>query len=158
MSVVRGPKFFVRRVLNEERFLMECEKSYFKLRINMEDDNDEEDDPGEGGVESENERKEKAIEIAAIEAKQVFNEEEMTIDYSKKRATDCKHNTCVKLPGPKSNKKEEGIEYRRMVWKRIYRDFKYQFSDEKGPGRGGEQRPGEAQEVGGGRRASHCED
>ena len=74
----------------------------------------------------------KAIDIAAIEAKQVFNEEEMTIDYSKKRATDCKHNTCVKLPGPRPTKKEEGIEYRRMVWKRIYRDFKDQFSGEKG--------------------------
>ena len=56
----------------------------------------------------------------------------MTIDYSKKRATECKHKTCVKLPGPKSNKKEEGIEYRRVVWKRIYRDFKDQYSDEKG--------------------------
>ena len=135
--LVRGPKFCVRRVLNEERFLMECEKSYFKLRIDMEDDDDEEDDPGGGETETkeeklERERIEQAIEIAAIEAKQVFNEEEMTVDYSKKRATDCKHNTCVKLPGPKSAKKEEGIEYRRMVWKRIYRDFKDQFSDEKG--------------------------
>ena len=86
--LVRGPKFCVRRVLNEERFLMECEKSYFKLRIDMEDDDDEEDDPGGGVVETEDERKErerveKAIEIAAIEAKQVFNEEEMTIDYNK---------------------------------------------------------------------------
>ena len=135
--LVRGPKFCVRRVLNEERFLMECEKSYFKLRIDMEDDDDEEDDPGGGETETkeeklERERIEQAIEIAAIEAKQVFNEEEMTVDYSKKRATDCKHNTCVKLPGAESAKKEEGIEYRRMVWKRIYRDFKDQFSDEKG--------------------------
>jgi hypothetical protein len=61
----------------------------------MEDDDDEEDDPGGGVVETEDERKErerveKAIEIAAIEAKQVFNGEEMIINFSKKRATDCK--------------------------------------------------------------------
>ena len=56
----------------------------------------------------------------------------MNIDYGRKRATDCKHNTCVKLPAPKSNKVEEGIEYRRMSWKRIYRDFRDQFTDEKG--------------------------
>ena len=42
-ALVRGPKFCVRRVLNEERFLMECEKSYFKLRIDMEDNDEEED-------------------------------------------------------------------------------------------------------------------
>ena len=72
------------------------------------------------------------MEIEEIDAKTVCNVEEMTIDFGRKRATDCKHNTCVKLPGPKSTKKEEGIEYRRMVWKRIYRDFKDQFSDERG--------------------------
>ena len=27
----RGPKFCVRRMLDEERFLVECEKSYFKV-------------------------------------------------------------------------------------------------------------------------------
>ena len=72
------------------------------------------------------------MEIVEIEAKTVFNEEENTIDYGKKRATDCKHNTCVKLPGPKSTKVEEGIEFRRMSWKKIYRDFRGEFTDEKG--------------------------
>ena len=134
--LARGPKFCVRRVLSEERFLVECEKSYFKLRIDMEDD-EEEDDPGGGEIETPEETKErvrleKAIEQAAIEAKTVFNEEEMTVDYTRKRATDCKHNTCIKLPGPKSTKVEEGIEYRRMAWKRIYREFREQLTDEKG--------------------------
>ena len=36
-ALCRGPKFCVRRVLDEERFLMECEKSCFKLRIDMYD-------------------------------------------------------------------------------------------------------------------------
>ena len=56
----RGPKFCVRRVMSEERFLMECEKSYFKVRIDMHDD-EEEDDPG-GGEESEEERIERERE------------------------------------------------------------------------------------------------
>ena len=52
------------------------------------------------------------IEMAAIAiAKTVFNEEEMTIDYGRKRATYCKHNISVKLPDPKSNEIEEGIEW-----------------------------------------------
>jgi hypothetical protein len=51
-ALVRGPKFCVRRVLDEERYLIECEKSYFKLRLDMKDDDEEEeDDPGGGGQE-----------------------------------------------------------------------------------------------------------
>ena len=92
----------MRRILDEERYLVECEKSYFKLRLEMQDDGDEVEDPGGGETETEEEKKErerieKAIEIAGIEANTVFNEEDMTLDYGRKRATDCKHNTCVKL-------------------------------------------------------------
>jgi hypothetical protein len=56
----------------------------------------------------------------------------MTLDYGKKRATDCKHNTCIKLPSPKSAKIEQDIELRRLTWKKIYRDFLAQFTDEDG--------------------------
>ena len=103
-ALYMGPKFCVRRILNEERFMVECEKCYFKIRLEMKDD-DEQDDPGGGQDESEQEkaerlRIEKEIEVAEIAAKTVFNEDENTIDYTRKRATDCKHNTCVRLPGP----------------------------------------------------------
>jgi hypothetical protein len=134
-ALCRGPKFCVRRIMSQERFLMECEKSYFKVRIDMHDD-DEEDDPG-GGEETEEERiererVERAAELAEIEVKTVFNEDEMTLDYGKKRATDCKHNTCIKLPRPKSAKIEQDIELRRLTWKKIYSDFLNQFTDEDG--------------------------
>ena len=56
--LVREPKFCVRRVLDEERYLIECERSYFKLRLDMKDDDEEEDDPGGGEKESEEERRE----------------------------------------------------------------------------------------------------
>ena len=131
----RGPKFCVRRVLSEERYMMECEKSYYKLRLDMKDD-DLEDDPG-GGAETEEdevERKriEKAAELVEIDMKTVFNEDEMTIDYGRKRATDCKHNTCVRLPKPRSAKVEQDIELRRQTWRKIYKDFRNQFTDEEG--------------------------
>ena len=54
-ALCMGPKFCVRRVLDDERFLMECKKSYFKVRIDMQED-DEEDDPGGGEIETEEER------------------------------------------------------------------------------------------------------
>ena len=107
-------------------------------------DDEEALDPGGGEAETEEEKKErerieKAIEMAAIEAKTVFNKEHMKLDYGKKRATDCKHNTCVKLPRLKSAKIEEGIEYRRMLWRRIYREFR----DRQGKGTGQAEEEGE---------------
>ena len=65
-----------------------------RLEIN---DKDGTEDPGGGEKETEEERIErerieKAMEIAEIEEKTVFSEEDMMIDYGRKRATDCKHN------------------------------------------------------------------
>ena len=62
---------------------MECEKSYFKVRIDMHDD-DKEDDPG-GGEETEEERieRERVEKAAELEGKTVFNEDDMTLDYGK---------------------------------------------------------------------------
>ena len=135
-ALCRGPKFCVRRVLDEETFMMNCEKSYFKLRLDMQDEDDPEDDPG-GGPQSEEDRLEeervrKAAEMAVMEGKTVFNQEDMTLDYGRKRATDCKHNTFVKLPKPKNVKLEQEIEYRRMSWKRIFQEFRNQYTDEEG--------------------------
>ena len=51
----RGPKFCVRRIMDEERYLVECEKSYFKVRLEM-NDVDGTEDPGKGEKETEVER------------------------------------------------------------------------------------------------------
>ena len=80
----------------------------------------------------ERERIEKAVEEAELNAKTVFNEDEMSLDYGRKRATDCKHNTYVKLPRPRSAKVERDIEFRRLTWRKLYRDFVNQFADEDG--------------------------
>jgi hypothetical protein len=148
--LVRGPKFCVRRIMCEERYLVECEISYFKVRLDMEDDDSEEDDDAGGGETDEEridrERVEKVMELAELEAKTVFNEDEMSLDYGRKRATDCKHNTCIKLPRPKSAKVERDIEYRRLSWKKIYSDFGNMFTDEdtlRGKGSGQAQEEGQ---------------
>ena len=130
----RGPKFCVRRILSEERFLMECEKSYFKVRLEMLDSDLEDTGGGDTSEEEEQEkiRIEKAVKLAELEMRTVFNEEEMTLNYGKKRATDCKHNTCVRLPKPKTVKIEQDIELRRQTWRKIYQSFRDQFTDEDG--------------------------
>ena len=75
-ALIRGPKFCVRRGLDEERFLTECEKSYFKLRIDMMEDEEDTGGGSEPITETEDEKKERerierAVEMAAIEAKTV---------------------------------------------------------------------------------------
>jgi hypothetical protein len=103
----------------------------------MYDDDNQEHDPGGGMKESEEdrlerERIEKIAELAEIDGKTVFNEDEMTIDFGRKKATDCKHHTCVKLPNLKSAKAVQEIKYRRMSWRKLYHDFRDQFTDKKG--------------------------
>ena len=88
--LIRGPKFCVRRILCEERYLVECEKSYFKVRLEMNYE-DETEAPGGGEKETEEERIErerieKAMEIAEIEEKTVFSEEDMMIDYGREKS------------------------------------------------------------------------
>ena len=82
--------------------------------------------------ETERKRMEKAIEEAELNAKTVFNEDDGSLDYGRKRATDCKHNTYVKLPKPKSVRVERDIEFRRLTWRKLYRDFRDSYSDEDG--------------------------
>ena len=56
-------------------------------------------------------------------ARSIFIEEEMTFDYSKKKATDMKQNTHVYLPGALGLEAEAGLEVLRQEWKSSYREF-----------------------------------
>ena len=119
-ALYKGPKFCVRRVLSKERYLLEAEKSFCKMRYELfdRDAEDFEECAGESKEEREERlRVEKLSEIAEVESKTVFNEEEGdhgTINYGRKRATYCKHNTNIKLTGPRDTKTEEELEYRRV--------------------------------------------
>ena len=83
----KGPEF--RRILSKERYLVEAEKSFCKLRYEMFDDDPTNLD--EGAKETQEEKKERErvellSRIAELDSKTVFNEEEITIDYGRKRA------------------------------------------------------------------------
>ena len=56
----------------------------------------------------------------------------MELDYRRQRATSCKHNTNVILPGPLTPAQEQELECRRVEWSRIFDTFVEEFTDEKG--------------------------
>ena len=80
----------------------------------------------------ERERVEKLAEEEAIKSNLVFDQDEMTIDYRKRRATSCKHNNNVVLPGPLSPAQEQELKCRRVEWGKLFDDFMADFTDEKG--------------------------
>ena len=134
--LVRGPKFCCRRVLCKERFLVEMEKCYCKIRWSQRDVDREElkeiikNETKEEKLERE--RVEAVAEEIAIKNLLVFDEDDMEVDYRKKRATSCKHNNNVILPGPMSPAEEQEIEARRVIWGKVFDDFLAEFTDEAG--------------------------
>ena len=70
---------------------MDMEKCFCKIRWSKKDEVPEDDKMKH--EESEEERLEKLAEEEAIRYNLVFDQDEMTIDYRKRRATSCKHNT-----------------------------------------------------------------
>ena len=131
----RGPKFCCRRILCKERFLIEMEKCYCKIRWEERDkDPEERKKQKEESEEERNERKrvEDLAEEEAIKNLLVFDQDTMEVDYRKRRATACKNNTAVILPGPLTASQEQEIECRRVEWIRIFDEFMEQFTDENG--------------------------
>jgi hypothetical protein len=70
---------------------VDMEKCFCKIRWSKKDEVSEDDKMKH--EESEEERLEKLAEEEAIRYNLVFDQDEMTIDYRKRRATSCKHNT-----------------------------------------------------------------
>ena len=62
----RGPKFCCRRIINKERFLVDCEKSYCKIRWELRDKDGTDDNKDE--TEEEKAERERVEEIAEEEA------------------------------------------------------------------------------------------
>ena len=131
----RGPKFCCRRIICRERYMIEMEKCYCKIRWSEKDRDPEEAKDRENETEEEKrerERVERLAEEEAIRNLLVFDQDAMELDYRKKRATSCKHNTNVKLPGPLTPAQEQEIECRRVEWLKVFDDFRNEFTDEKG--------------------------
>ena len=107
-----GPKFTIRRILSKERFLIELEKAFVKLRWELKD---LEDDLDETVVEltkeeqAEDDRVKEAAELIAAKARMMFDDDTMELDCRKQRCTDAKHNTRIILPGPLSPRLEREL-------------------------------------------------
>ena len=131
----RGPKFCCRRILSKERYLVEMEKCYCKIRWEERDrDPDERKKQKDESSEEkkERERVERLAEDEAIKSLLVFDQDSLELDYRKRRATACKNNTAVILPGPLTAAQEQEIECRRVEWIKVFDDFMEQFTDEEG--------------------------
>ena len=129
----KGPKFCIRRVLSKEKYMVEQEKTYVKVRWAKRDDEDEEPKVEESDEErKERLRVEHIAEMEAVKATMVFDQDEMLVDFRKQRATNCKHNTYCHLPGPLTAKQEQELEVRRMEWSQIFDEYMANFTDEKG--------------------------
>ena len=105
--LTRGPKFTVRRILCKERFLLEMEKCFVKLRWALKDKGLLDEVDFETMLTDE-ERK-KIDELAEVEeamTKSVFNHDDLVVDFRNLKATDVKHNTKIVLPGPLTNQQE----------------------------------------------------
>ena len=93
------------------------EKCFCKIRWSKRDE--ESGEAKERQKETEEERKErerveKVAEEEAIKNNLVFSQDDMELDYRKQRATNCKHNTNVVLPGPLTPAMEQEIECSRV--------------------------------------------
>ena len=72
---------------------------------------------------AEDARIEKEMKRLDALARSIFIEEELTFDYSKRKATDMKQNTAVYLPGALGLEEEAGLEVLRQEWREAYRGF-----------------------------------
>ena len=80
----RGPKFCCRRILCRERFLIDMEKCFCKIRWSKRDESPEDAKEKENETEEERkerERLERMAEDEAIRNNLVFDQEEMNLDY-----------------------------------------------------------------------------
>ena len=64
----------------------------------------------------------------------MFDEDDMTLNYRKQRATNCKHNTNVLLPGPLNTAQEQEIECRRVEWMKLFDESRRIISPRRRPG------------------------
>jgi hypothetical protein len=126
--LIRGPKFTVRRALSKERFLIEMEKSYIKVRWTKRDEDEEDKEPET----DEEERVRLAGELESAKSRMVFDPDTGNVDFRKERCTDAKHNTRVILPGPLTQAQESELIMRRVEWEAVYEEYIREMCDEEG--------------------------
>ena len=131
--LTRGPKFTVRRVLDRERFILEMEKVFVKLRWALKDRDVEKEVEYETNMtKEEQERIEDIADMEEAKSRMVFDNSTMKVDFRKSRCTDVKHNSKIILPGPLPNILESELEMRRVAWGASYDAHVSNIQDEEG--------------------------
>ena len=83
-ALSRGPKFTIRRILSRERFLVELEKSFVKIRWSKRDEDDDEEESMDNEMELDPVEQARISEIAEMEeakTRMIFDHENMEIDW-----------------------------------------------------------------------------
>ena len=136
-----GPKFCVRKRLNEEEFDVDLEECIAKVKWEMmgEDMKNEGEkdlaDVAIMAIHSDEEKEEIREYEEMMEARQrmVYEAEGKTWSYSRKRVTDTKGNSMVILPGRRKNFQEEAnLEMLRAEMRGCFREYMRKYCNEKG--------------------------
>ena len=133
--LTRGPKFTIRRILDRERFILEMEKVFVKLRWALKDRDIEEEVEYETMMTEEEKKRIKEIsDEEEVKSRSVFDHEKKVVDFRKSRCTDVKHNAKIYLPGPLQNNLESELEMRRVAWGAGFDQHVSSMKDEDGIG------------------------
>ena len=137
-----GPKFCVRKTLDEEEFSGQLEECIAKIKWEfmvkeMKEKKEKEDISNANimAILDDEEKREVEEYEEELEAKMrtVFHREDMSWDYGRKRTTDLKGNTMVVLPGRRKIFQEEAnLEMLRTELKGFFKEYMKKHCDNKG--------------------------
>ena len=137
--LTRGPKFAIRKKLSLEQFLNNLESCLIKHRWDSKNNDlgEAETEVMTNAVDEDDEEETKRIEEEGemMEAKSrlIFDQEDMSLNFARHKATDAKLNSRVILPKALSTQDEMKLEVRKMEMVKVFEDYvKEHCSDDEG--------------------------
>jgi hypothetical protein len=131
-----GPKYCVYKDCSKEQFLNFFEVAFVKYKWEKGSEVEEEKGLEDKKPSKEEQEEDDKIKEAMLEeearSRSIYLPEEKRFDYTKKRATDCKQNTEVHLPGPLNVRDEAMLEMMRLECGACYDKFTKERVNKKG--------------------------
>ena len=133
----RTPKFAIPEVLEEHTMMEEMEKSYSKIRMELRDEELEDEELNKEITEKitfsqEDREKEELRSEEDARCRQIYDPLEKKYDDRNRRVTDLPECSRVTLPRPINIVREAQIESRRELHNKIYQDYRKEFCNERG--------------------------
>ena len=130
----RTPKFALPENLKEESLMEEMEKAFSKMRMELRDEEYDEEDEFMAPVIRNEEEEEKVKKEQELDARsrQVYDPETRTFDDRNRRVTDLVECSRVTLPRPLNVIREAQIESRRELFNRIFQKYRKEACNSKG--------------------------